>query len=79
MPNLNGHFTVITDASGEGVGAVLMQEGQVLAYESRKLKQHELNYALHDLELATIVHALQMWRHYLLGKPFELKIDHARL
>ena len=76
IPDPNGHFVVMTDASGDGLGCVLMQDGKVVAYESRKLKQYEVNYAPHDLELAAIVHALQMWQHYLLGKPFELKIDH---
>ena len=46
-------------------------------YESRKLKEHENNYATHDLELAAIVHALNMWRHYLMGKRFELRTDHC--
>lgn len=49
IPDPNGHFTMITDASGEGVGVVLMQEGEAVAYESRKLKQYELNYAPRDL------------------------------
>lgn len=79
IPDPNGHFIVITDALGEGVGAVLMQEGKVVAFESRKLKQYELNYAPHDLELLAIVHALQMWSRYILGNPFELKIDHLGL
>ena len=56
-----------------------MQEEQVIAYESRKMKNYEQNYAPHDLELAAIVHALQMWRHYLIGKPFELRSDHQTL
>ena len=70
---------MISDASGDDLGKVLMQEGRVVAYESHKLKQHEVNYAPHDLELAAIVHAMQMGRHYLIGKPFELKIDHTGL
>lgn len=70
---------VITDASGEGLGGLLMQEDQVVANESRKLKTYEQNYTPHDLELAVIVHALQMWRHYLRGKPFELRLDHHGL
>ena len=56
-----------------------MQEDQVIAYESRKLKIYEQNYAPHNLELAAIVHALQMWRHYLIGKPFELRSNHHGL
>ena len=63
----------------EGVGAVLMQDGHVIAYESRKLKDHEPNYLTHDLELATIVHALVHWRHFLLGHKFEFHSDHKIL
>ena len=43
---------------------------------SRKLKEHEYNYATHDLELDSILHALNMWRNYLMGKKIELMIDH---
>jgi hypothetical protein len=51
----------------------------VVCYESRKLKEHERNYATHDLELAMIVHALKMRRHYLVGKKFELRTNHGGL
>ena len=51
----------------------------MICYESRKLKEHEKNYATHDLELAAIVHALKMWRNYLMGRRFELRIDHCGL
>ena len=61
-------FVVCTDAYGQGLGGVLMQDNHVICYESRKLKEHEKNYATHGLELAAIVHALQMWRHYLMGR-----------
>ena len=53
------------DASRDGLGCVLMQFGRVLAYGSRQLKNHEQNYPTHDLELATIVFALNIWHHYL--------------
>ena len=56
-----------------------MRNGNVISYESRKLKEHEHNYATHDLELAAIIHALNMWRHYLMGKKFELRTDHDGL
>ena len=56
-----------------------MQYNHVACYESRMLKEHEKNYATHDLELAVIVHALRMWRHYLMGRRFELRIDHCGL
>ena len=58
MPNPIGDFMVCTNVSLEGVGAMLMQYGCVIAYESRKLKYHELNNPTHDLELAAVVHAL---------------------
>ena len=70
---------VCIDASLESVGVVLMQDGRVIAYESRKLKDHELNYATHDLELVAVVHALVRWRHFLLGHRFELHSDHSTL
>jgi hypothetical protein len=72
-------FLVCTDACKEGLGGVLMQEGKVICYESRKLNEHEVNYVTHDLELAAIVHALKMWRHYLLGRKFVLMTDHCGL
>ena len=75
----NVYFVVCIDACKEGLGGVLSQNGHVVCYESRKLKEHEILYATHDLDLATIVHALKMWRHYLMGRKFELKIDHSGL
>ena len=68
---------VCTDARKEGLAGVLSQEGHVVCYEYRKLKDHERNYVVHDLELAVVVHALKMWHHYLLGKKFILLIDNA--
>ena len=53
------------DTSRDGLGCVLMQSGRVVAYGSRQLKNHEQNYPTHDLELATIVFALNIWCHYL--------------
>ena len=61
-------YIVCTDASKEGLWGILSQEGHVVCYESHKLKEHERNYVVHDLELAAVVHALTMWCHYLLGK-----------
>jgi hypothetical protein len=67
QPDIEKHFDVYCDASGTGLGCVLMQDGWVIAYASRQLWKHEVNYPTHDLELATVVHALKIWRHYLLG------------
>ena len=58
---------------------VLMQEGRVIAYASRQLRKHEVNYPTHDLELAAIVHALKIWRHYLLGNVCHIYTDHKSL
>jgi hypothetical protein len=75
----NEDFVVYTDACKEGLGGVLSQNGFVIYYESRKLKEHEKNYASHDLELTAIIHTLRKWRHYLMGRRFELRTDHNGL
>ncbi|RVW22847.1 Transposon Ty3-I Gag-Pol polyprotein [Vitis vinifera] len=72
-------YTVYCDASKNGLGCVLMQRGRVVAYASRQLKNHEQNYPTHDLELAAIVFALKLWRHYLYGENFEGFSDHKSL
>ena len=72
-------FVVCTDACGQGLGGVLMQDNHAICYESRNLKEHEKNYATHDIELESIVHALKMWRNYLMGRRFELRTDHYGL
>eukprot|EP00253_Pinus_taeda_P008919 PITA_08919 len=79
VPNMDKDFIVCTDASKQGLGAVLMQDGGVIAYASRKLKPHEELYATNNLELAAIVLALKIWRHYLVGRSFMLKSDHQSL
>ena len=79
IPEANEDFVVYTDASGSGLGAVLMQDNQVVAYASRQLKPGEVKYATHDLELAAVVYALKLWRHYLLGAKFKLFTDHKSL
>jgi ribonuclease HI len=58
---------------------VLMQQGCVVAYASRQLKEHEKNYPTHDLELAAVVYALKIWRHYLYGEECEIHTDHKSL
>jgi hypothetical protein len=58
-------FIVFSDASNRGLGCVLMQRGKGIAYASRQLKLHEVNCQVHDLELAAVVFALRVWRHYL--------------
>lgn len=79
IPDPHGDFTICTDASLEGLGGVLSQNENLVAYAFRKLKTHKLNYVTHNLELVAIDHALRMWRHNLLGKAFKHEIDHQIL
>jgi hypothetical protein len=66
LPDLTKKFDIYCDVSRRGLRCVLMQEGQVVCYASRQLRKHEENYPTHDLELAAVVHALKIWRHYLI-------------
>ncbi|CAA0807050.1 Uncharacterized mitochondrial protein AtMg00860, partial [Striga hermonthica] len=79
IPDPSRSFTIFSEASKQGLGCVLMQDGQVVDYASRQLKPHEQNYPTHDLELAVVVHALKIWRHYLYGGRCEIFTDHKSL
>ncbi|KAI3685864.1 hypothetical protein L6452_35125 [Arctium lappa] len=79
LPEGSEDFVVYSDASKMGLGCVLMQRGKVIAYASRQLKIHEKNYPTHDLELAAVVFALKLWRHYLYGTKYTLYTDHKSL
>ena len=79
LPSGKDGYVVYSDASRQGLGCVLMQDGRVIAYASRQLKKHEQNYPTHDLELAAVVFALKIWRHYLYGVPCQIFTDHKSL
>ena len=79
QPDNNKPYDVYCDASGTGLGCVLMQDNRVIAYASRALRPHELNYPTHDLELAAVIHALKLWRHYLMGTHCNIYTDHKSL
>jgi hypothetical protein len=79
QPDNTKPFEVYCDASGTGLGCVLMQDNRVIAYSSRTLRPHEQNYTTHDLELAAVVHALKIWRHYLMGAHCNIYTDHKSL
>jgi hypothetical protein len=76
IADLDEHFLVCIYACKEEIGGVLTQKYHVVCYESQKLKENERNYATHDLELESIIHALKMWRHYVMGRKFELRTNH---
>ncbi|WMV19923.1 hypothetical protein MTR67_013308, partial [Solanum verrucosum] len=72
-------YVVYNDASHNSLGCVLMQEGKAISYASLKLKPHELNYPTRDLELADVVFALKIWRHYLYGEKCHIFTYHKSL
>jgi hypothetical protein len=79
QPDTSRPFDVYCDASGTGLGCVLMQDNRVIAYASRALRTHEQNYPTHDLELAAVIHALKLWRHHLMGTKCNIYTDHKSL
>ncbi|GJR85316.1 putative reverse transcriptase domain-containing protein [Tanacetum coccineum] len=79
LPDGPKDFVVYYDASGLGLGCVLMQKGKVIAYAFRQLKIHEKNYTTYDLELDAVVFLFKIWRHYLYGKKSVIYTDHRSL
>ena len=79
MPSMETPFFIFSDASGQGLGCVIMQDGLVVAYASWQLRKHEEHYPTPDLELAIVVHALKIWRYYLMEKRCEFYTDHKSL
>ena len=79
LPSGKDGYVVYSDASRQRLGCVLMQDGRVIAYASHQLKKHEQNYSTHDLELAAVVFALKIWRHFLYGVPCQIFTDHKTL
>lgn len=72
-------FTLYTDASGVEIGAILTQEGKVIAYESRKMNEAERRYPIFDQELLAIIHTIKIWKHCLKNNDFEVITDHKPL
>jgi hypothetical protein len=79
QPDMSKPFEVYCDASGTGLGCVLMKDNQVIGYASCTLRPHEVNYPTHDLELARVVHALKIWWHYLIRIRCNIFTDHKSL
>ena len=79
IPEGEDGFVIYCDIFGQGLGAVLIQHGRVIACASRQLKDYEKNYLTYDLELAVVVFALKMWRHYLYGVHCDIYTNHKNL
>jgi hypothetical protein len=78
FPDVTKKFDIYCDASGRGLGYVLMQ-GHMVSYASWQLRKHEENYPTRDLELATVVHAFKIWRHYLIRHRCAIYNNHKSL
>ena len=79
LPNFSKQFVVETNASGKGLGAVLMQEGQPLAFYNKAILGRSLARSTYEKELMAIVHSVHHWRNYLLGRRFRIRMDHRSL
>jgi hypothetical protein len=79
LPDLTLPFVLECNASGEGIGVVLMQGGHPIIFESRKLSQPERLYSIYEKEILAIMHALTKFKQYLVGSRFVVKTDHKSL
>jgi hypothetical protein len=79
QPDIEKSFDVYCDASGTGIRGVLMQDGRAIACALQQLRRHEEHYHTHDLDLLAVIHALKVWRQYLLGNLVHIYTDHKSL
>ena len=79
MLDLSKLFEIQCVACGHCLGAILLQEGHAIAYESQRLNANERVLGKYEKEILAVLHALETWKHYLLGTPFILRMDHQSL
>jgi hypothetical protein len=79
LPDFTKTFVLECDASGKGIGVVLMQEGRPLAFTSKQLSERNMGKSIYEKEMLAILHVVDLWRPYLLGQRFQIKTNHQSL